>query len=135
MAYHRFIEALLLNQPITIYGDGEQRRSNTYINDCVQGILLAFEAPERSAGETFNIGGGEVVTINQALETLAGLVGRSPQVSYAPARPGDQRYTAAAIGKAERLLGYVPNTPVAVGMSRSRANSPSVMIRIRGCSA
>lgn len=121
MAYHRFIEALLLGQPITIYGDGEQRRSNTYIDDCVQGIVQAFEAPERSVGETFNIGGGEVVTINQALETLASLVGRTPQVSFAPARPGDQRYTAADIDKAERLLGYAPSTPVVVGLQAQLA--------------
>ena len=121
MAYHRFIEALLLGQPITIYGDGEQRRSNTYIEDCVQGIVRAFEAPERSVGETFNIGGGEVVTINQALETLASLVGRTPQVRFAPARPGDQWYTAADIGKAERLLGYAPSTPVVVGLQAQLA--------------
>lgn len=116
MAYHRFIESLLLDRPITIYGDGEQRRSNTYIDDCVRGILLAFEAPERSVGETFNIGGGEVVTINQVLCILEELTGRSPRVSFAPARPGDQRTTAADVRKAERLLGYAPTTPLAVGL-------------------
>jgi UDP-glucuronate 4-epimerase len=116
MAYHRFIEALLRDGSITIYGDGEQRRSNTYIDDCVRGILLAFETPEHSAGETFNIGGGEAVTLNQMLGLLAELAGRSPRVSFAPARPGDQRTTAADIHKAERLLGYVPTTPVAVGL-------------------
>lgn len=121
MAYHRFIEALLRGRPITIYGDGEQRRSNTYIDDCVRGMLLAFEAPERSVGEIFNIGGGEVVTINQVLGLMTELAGRSPQISYAPARPGDQRYTEADIRKAEHLLGYVPTTPVAAGLRAQMA--------------
>src|SRR5258706_2865295 len=58
MAYHIFIQALLQNGPVTVYGDGEQSRSNTFIDDCVQGILLAFEKREKSVGEWFNIGGG-----------------------------------------------------------------------------
>ncbi len=116
MAYHIFIRALLENEPITIYGDGEQSRSNTFISDCVQGILLAFERREQSIGETFNIGGGEVVSINQVLHVLEELIGKHFMVAFAPSRPGDQRSTAADIGKASRLLGYRPTTPVAVGL-------------------
>jgi len=70
MAYHIFIRALLQDEPITIYGDGEQSRSNTFIADCVNGVILAFEKREQSIGEIFNIGGGEVVTINQVLKIL-----------------------------------------------------------------
>ena len=121
MAYHRFIEALLLDKPITVYGDGEQRRSVTYINDCVRGILLAFEAPERSVGQIFNIGGGEVVTINQVLGLLAEMARRPPRLSYAPARPGDQLWTVADVVKAGRLLGYEPTVPVAAGLQAQMA--------------
>ena len=116
MAYHKFIQALLQDQPICIYGDGEQSRSNTYITDCIRGILLAFEKREVSVGETFNLGGGEVVTINQALAILASLTERSPRVSFAHVQPGDQRRTAADFSKAERLLGYVPRTSVTQGL-------------------
>src|SRR5262249_24734955 len=112
MAYHKFIQALLQDQPITVYGDGEQSRSNTYIADCIRGVLLAFEKRDMSVGETFNLGGGEVVTINQALAVLASLIERSPRVSLVQAQPGDQRHTAADFSKAERLLGYVPTTSV-----------------------
>ena len=89
MAYHIFIRALLHDEPITLFGDGEQSRSNTFIDDCVQGILLAFERREQSVGEIFNLGGGQVVTLNQVLEILAELTGRSPRLVFAQARPGD----------------------------------------------
>ena len=116
MAYHIFIRSLLLRQPITIYGDGEQSRSNTFVSDCVQGILLAFMQPEVSIGQTFNIGGGEVVSLNRVLEILARLTEEEPQLVSAPARPGDQRHTAADIGKARRLLSYQPDTSVEAGL-------------------
>jgi UDP-glucuronate 4-epimerase len=116
MAYHIFIRALLRDEPIVIYGDGEQSRSNTFIADCVQGVLLAFEKREQSMGEIFNLGGGEVVTLNRVLNILAGLTGKSPQVTFVQARPGDQRHTAANIAKAQRVLGYTPTTPVTAGL-------------------
>lgn len=116
MAYHIFIRALLENEPITIYGDGEQSRSNTFVTDCVQGIMLAFEKREQSVGETFNIGGGEVVSINQVLRVLEELMGRHFRITSAPSRPGDQRFTSADIRKAFRLLGYRPTTSVIVGL-------------------
>lgn len=116
MAYHIFIRALLHDEPITIYGDGEQSRSNTFIADCVQGVLLAFEKREQSIGEIFNLGGGEVVTINRVLEILAELTGKSPRVTFAQARPGDQRHTAANINKAQCILGYTPGTSVTRGL-------------------
>jgi UDP-glucuronate 4-epimerase len=116
MAYHIFINALLRDEPVTIYGDGEQSRSNTFIADCVQGILLAFEKREQSIGEIFNIGGGQVVSINQILNMLAELTGKTPRLTFAQARPGDQRCTAANISKAQRLLGYTPCITVFNGL-------------------
>jgi UDP-glucuronate 4-epimerase len=116
MAYHIFIQALLQNEPVTVYGDGEQSRSNTFIDDCVQGILLAFERPERSIGEVFNIGGGEIVTLNQMLHILAQLLACSPKLNFAQARPGDQRSTAADITKAHQILGYTPTISVTEGL-------------------
>ena len=116
MAYHIFIRALLQDEPVTLFGDGEQSRSNTFIDDCVQGILLAYEQPDRSIGEIFNLGGGEVVTINQVLNILEEVLGAHVKIAFAPSRPGDQRSTAADIGKIVRVLGYAPTTPVAIGL-------------------
>ncbi len=116
MAYHIFIRALLHDERITIYGDGEQSRSNTFIADCVQGVLLTFEKREQSVGEIFNLGGGEIVTINRVLDILADLTGKTPRVTYAQARPGDQQHTAANISKAHRILGYTPNMSITTGL-------------------
>jgi nucleoside-diphosphate-sugar epimerase len=116
MAYHIFIQALLQNGPVTVYGDGEQSRSNTFIDDCVQGILLAFEKRDKSIGEVFNIGGGEIVSLNQVLHILAELLARPSGVTFTQARPGDQRSTAADINKAHQILGYTPTTSVTVGL-------------------
>lgn len=116
MGYHIFIDRLLRGAAITVDGDGTDSRGNTYVMDCVQGMLLAAAQPEISAGEIFNIGGGEEVNVNQVLAMLAELTGQAPQIVHGPPRPGDQRRTAADIGKARRLLGYNPQTTVRAGL-------------------
>lgn len=116
MAYHVFIRALLKNEPMTIYGDGHQCRSNTYIADCVRGILLAFEKREQSIGEVFNLGGGEVVTLRDAVALLAEVTQTQPKITFADSRPGDQVNTSADISKARHLLGYEPTTSVRAGL-------------------
>ncbi|MDH4142518.1 MAG: NAD-dependent epimerase/dehydratase family protein [Chloroflexota bacterium] len=108
MAYHRFIEAMLDGQPITVYGDGEQTRSNTYVSDAVRGTILALERGER--GGIYNVGGGRTISLNQAIETIAGHLGVKPVIRTEPARPGDQRHTSADISRARAGLGYEPTT-------------------------
>lgn len=117
MGYHIFMRALLDDALITIDGDGTDSRSNTYVQDCVQGLVLAFEQPERSVGETFNIGGGEEVTVMQVLGMLGDLAGKPPRIVHGPSRPGDQRRTVADIRKARRLLGYDPQTRLTAGLA------------------
>jgi nucleoside-diphosphate-sugar epimerase len=116
MGYHIFIRRLLSGEPIVVDGDGSDSRSNTFVADCVEGILLALRQPERSVGETFNVGGGQEVTVTQVLAMLEEITGIRPAVTYGPPRPGDQRRTAADIGKARRLLGYAPQTAVIDGL-------------------
>lgn len=106
MAYHIFIEALRRHQPITVYGDGLQSRSNTFISDCVRGTIQAIHGAE--VGEIYNIGGGEPITLNDALDWIAECMGRKPAIIRAPARPGDQRHTMAETGKAREAFGYSP---------------------------
>jgi UDP-glucuronate 4-epimerase len=121
MGYHIFIRALLNDEVITVDGDGTDSRSNTFVLDCVQGITLAFEQPKQSTGETFNIGGGEEVNVNQVLAMLAELSGKEPRIVHGPPRPGDQRRTVADISKARRLLGYSPSTTVREGLAAQLA--------------
>jgi nucleoside-diphosphate-sugar epimerase len=121
MGYHIFIRALLKDELITVDGDGTDSRSNTFVTDCVAGIVLAFERPEQSVGQSFNLGGGEEVNVNQVLAMLHELSGREPRIVTGPPRPGDQRRTVADISKARRLLGYEPTTSVRAGLQAQLA--------------
>ena len=116
MGYNIFIRAILNGETITIDGDGTDSRSNTYVGDCVQGLVLAFEQPEKSIGQTFNIGGGHEVNVLQVLEMLEELSGIKPLTTHGPQRSGDQRRTVANTEKAQRLLGYDPRTTVLEGL-------------------
>jgi nucleoside-diphosphate-sugar epimerase len=114
MAYHIFINSLLQGIPITIYGDGEQSRGNTYVADCVAGTLLALE--KGVPGEVYNLGGGSPITVNAALALLEQYTGRRAQRRYVAARPGDQRHTLADFSKAATHLGYQPRITPAGGL-------------------
>lgn len=119
MAYHKFIEATLDRAPITVFGDGLQSRSNTYIDDAVRGTILAVERGE--TGGIYNIGGGLTITLNEAIELIAGHLGVEPVIERAPARPGDQRHTSADIGRAKAVLGYEPTVQPSDGLARQVA--------------
>lgn len=116
MAYYIFIDQLLHGRPLHIYGSGEQSRSNTYVSDVINGISLALEKKEKSAGEIFNIGGGEVVTVNDAVKMLERITGRNAAVKYEKPKEGDQLHTEADTGKAKRILGYNPKIRLEEGL-------------------
>jgi nucleoside-diphosphate-sugar epimerase len=118
MGYHRFIAALLEDQPITVYGDGQQIRGNTYIDDCVEATLAATKAP---IGETYNLGGGETASVWDILTKLETILGRRPIFRHEPARFGDQRSTYADTTKLQRHLGWQPRTTLDVGLARQVA--------------
>lgn len=129
MGYNIFIRSILNQELITVDGDGTDSRSNTYVRDCVQGLILAFEQPAASAGETFNIGGGEEISVIEVLRMLEELTGQSARITHGPPRPGDQRRTVADIGKARRLLGYAPATRLVDGLAAQIAWQRSQMER------
>ena len=115
MAYHQFIEAMLDGRPITVFGDGEQSRSNTFIDDCIRGTIAAVQ--DAAPGEIYNISGGEEITLNEAIAAIADAVGVEATIERGPARRGDQRRTAADTGKAERAFGYRPTTGAREGLA------------------
>lgn len=114
MGYHRFIEALLDDRTISVFGDGEQSRSSTYVADCVQGTIQALEGAE--TGGIYNLGGGARVTVNEAIAILAEALDRTPRIEHVAPRPGDQRHTAADSSRARAAFGYVPRTLPAEGL-------------------
>lgn len=117
MAYHILIKNLLAGGSFTMFGDGEQTRSNTFVSDCVKATILAAEKREAALGQVFNVGGGEIVSLNDVIRQLEELTGRRAVIERKPPRPGDQKHTAANIDKARRLLGYQPATPYRVGLA------------------
>ena len=114
MAYHVFIDALLDGRSITVFGDGSQSRSNTFVTDCARGTVQALGAAR--SGEIYNIGGGEVITLRAAIATIAELIGIEPDIRYESVRPGDQLHTAAETGKARLAFGYEPKVAPAAGL-------------------
>ena len=116
MGYNIFIRSILNDETITIDGDGTDSRSNTYITDCVDGLIRAMVHRDVSIGETYNIGGGDEVTVNQVLSILAELSGKTPKTIHGPKRPGDQKRTAADTTKAQEHLGYAPSTSIREGL-------------------
>ena len=117
MAYNILTRALMNGESFPMFGDGEQTRSNTFVADCVNATLLAFEKKDVSRGQVFNIGGGEVVSLNKVIGLLESITGKKARIERKPPRPGDQKHTAANIEKARRLLGYSPSTRVADGLA------------------
>lgn len=114
MAYHRFLVAARDHTPITVFGDGEQRRTNTFVDDCVEGTIQAIEKAQ--PGEVYNLSGSESFSVNEALDIIRDITGSELDVRYEPARAGDQRETKGAIDKARRELGYDPKWSLRDGL-------------------
>lgn len=113
MAYNIFIRALLKGEPITVFGDGEQVRGNTYVLDCVNAIAASAEA---TIGETYNVGGGEAVSIREVLAKLERISGKRFVVNHREARAGDQKTTLADTTKIRTELKWEPKTPLDTGL-------------------
>ena len=116
MAFHRFVRALLGGQPIVVYGDGEQTRDFTYVSDAVEANLLA--AQRGSPAETYNIGGGARITINEVIRILEEIAGQKASVSYEKRQQGDVRHTGADTSRALRELGFKASVDVRQGLAR-----------------
>jgi nucleoside-diphosphate-sugar epimerase len=117
MAFHKFFKAVIENQAISIYGDGQQTRDFTFISDAISANLAVAICPE-AIGEVFNIGGGSRVVSADVLEEIAEIVGHPLKIDYIESAKGDARHTAADIAKAQRLLGYQPKVCLSDGLSQ-----------------
>jgi nucleoside-diphosphate-sugar epimerase len=106
MAFHRFIKAAIKDQPITLYGDGEQTRDFTFVADAVAATVLAGE--RGWPGRAYNIGGGSRVSVNHVLEVLERIIGRPLTVHREAAQKGDVRDTYADTTLARADLGFAP---------------------------
>jgi nucleoside-diphosphate-sugar epimerase len=113
-----FVTAILQDRPPTIYGDGEQSRDFTYIDNVVQANLLAARA-KQTGGEVVNIACGEAVTVNAIIGMINELLGKHVQPVYAPARAGDVKHSLADITAARKLIGFEPVILFQEGLRKS----------------
>ncbi len=116
----KFITLMLRGEAPTIFGDGEQSRDFTYINNAVEANLLACAAPaSQAAGQMFNVATGRRVTLNQTFDLLQGLTSFSGKPNYSPERGGDIKHSLADISKAASGLGYKPRIDFEDGLRRT----------------
>jgi UDP-glucose 4-epimerase len=113
-----FITALLDGQPPVIFGDGEQSRDFTYVENVVNANLIAVDAPN-VGGKVFNIACGERVTLNLLVDELRDLIGSAVEAAYAAPRAGDIKHSLADLSRARSELGYEPTIQLREGLSRT----------------
>ena len=118
----KFITQMLAGEQPTIFGDGEQSRDFTYVDNAVSANLLACSAPGADVGgRVFNVAVGRRVTLNETFETLKSLTGYKGQVAHGPERTGDVKHSLADITLAERHLRYKPLVSFEDGLRRTVA--------------
>ena len=116
----KFVTALLSGQPPTIYGDGEQSRDFTFIENVVDANLRAAHSA-LAVGAVINVGIGQRVTLNQILAELQKIVGTALDPIMAAPRAGDVRHSLADLTRARKLLGYHPLVDLTLGLRRTVA--------------
>ncbi|HJN44594.1 MAG: GDP-mannose 4,6-dehydratase [Vicinamibacterales bacterium] len=114
MAFNRFLRAMVGEEPITLYGDGEQTRDFTFVRDAVAATIAAANRGE--PGSVYNIGGGARVSVNQVLDLMAACTGMQPRIQRSPAQKGDMRDTYADTTAARESLGFRPIVPLEAGI-------------------
>ncbi|HYN99741.1 MAG TPA: NAD-dependent epimerase/dehydratase family protein, partial [Actinomycetota bacterium] len=115
MAIHRLVEAAIRQLPFKIYGDGEQVRDFTFVDDVVEANLLAATA-DIEPGLVLNVSGGASITMNALIKLVGHAVGQSVIVEPGAAKPGDVRRTGGTTELANKLLGWFPRHEISSGL-------------------
>jgi UDP-N-acetylglucosamine 4-epimerase len=113
-----FIGALLRGEPPVIYGDGQQSRDFSYVDNVVEANLLAMKA-NAGFGEAFNIACGQNTSISQLADHLAALLKAAIKPIHQQPRPGDVRHSLADIAKTGKILRYQPKISFSFGLERT----------------
>ena len=118
LAIRKFVDRIFQGKPISVYGDGQTARDYTYYADIVQGVCSAIKYVRDHTGvlETFNLGNHNPVYLNQLIAIIGEASRVEPMIRYEEMKPGDVTVTYASIEKANRVLGYEPQTSMKQGM-------------------
>ncbi len=115
MAFHKFFKSTFENQPITVFGTGEQTRDFTYIDDIVDAIFACTTRGQ--TGETYNLGGGNRKILKDLFPLFEKICGKKISIKWEEKQKGDVPHTLADIHKAKKDLSFDPKTPIDEGLS------------------
>jgi nucleoside-diphosphate-sugar epimerase len=116
----KFITQMLNDEQPVIFGDGKQSRDFTYVENVVEGNLLACSAPAAEvAGKVFNLACGQRIDLNETFRVLKKLIGSHGEAKYAPERAGDVKHSLADLARAEKRLGYRPVVDFEEGLRKT----------------
>jgi nucleoside-diphosphate-sugar epimerase len=115
LAMFRFCQWIYEGQPVRVNGNGEQSRGFTYLDDIARGTILALKPV---GYEIINLGGHEVISINQLIELLQGVIHKKARVEYGPPSTADMMANWADVSKAGRILGWTPRVGLSEGVGR-----------------
>jgi nucleoside-diphosphate-sugar epimerase len=118
MSIFRFIRKIAEGETMTLFGDGEQKRDFTYVDDIARGTVAAVKP---LGYEIINLGGDRLSTLNSVIKQISELVGREPVIERRPIHPADVPATWADVRKAKRLLEWSPQIPLEEGVRRTVA--------------
>src|SRR5574341_76949 len=115
LAMFRFCQWIHEGRPVRVHGDGTQSRGFTYLDDIARGTILALKP---SGFEIINLGGHEVITINDLIKLLEEFIGKNAVVEYGPPNPADMFRNWADVSKAKKILGWEPRVGLAEGVKK-----------------
>lgn len=115
LALFRFVQWISEGRPVRVNGDGEQSRGFTYIDDIARGTILALKP---LGYQIINLGGHEVITINNLIKLIEDVVGKKADVQYGPPNPADMFTNWADVSKAGELLGWEPQFDMRAGVEK-----------------
>jgi len=123
MSLFRFVQWISEGRPVIVYGDGQQSRDFTYVDDIARGTIAALfnsqsEIRNSKSYEVINLGSDRPVVLMDTIRLVEDLVGKKAKIEYKPRHPADVLDTWADIGKAEQLLGWRPQARFEAGVSR-----------------
>jgi nucleoside-diphosphate-sugar epimerase len=118
MAYYKFINAIINDEILYVYGDGHQSRSNTFVSDVVTATLASINLVECPVSRVFNVAGTQNYELLEVISILESIIGKKARLKYLPTRNGDQKKTSGVTDKAHKYLNWRPEIDLESGLER-----------------
>ena len=120
LAINKFTKQIINNHEITMFGNGENARDYTYIDDIIDGLIKTIDWIEdkKKVYEIFNLGNSNPVTLNEMIKTIEKVLNKKAKIKQLPMQPGDVDITYADISKARNIIGYEPKMDFKIGVEK-----------------